>query len=139
MKIKQILPSNNPNKYHLLIESKLIPSYYSTRDDVYNDYYDLNLYGMFDDNENLLCSCSIEKYNELVFMKRFVMVGEHGNGYFKQMVSLIIKEEPHICLTINKDNIKVADILNELGFINAGEVIDRTGKYTYELYQGGRA
>ncbi|AVX47483.1 hypothetical protein C5023_000129 [Staphylococcus phage vB_SauM_0414_108] len=136
MEIRNITPHFKQNN-HSLIQSKLVESYYLTREDIYNDYYNWNLYGMFD-NDTLLCSCAIEKHNELVFMKRFVMVGEYGKGYFKQMVSLIIKEEPHICLTIDKDNIKVANILDELGFINVGDVIDRTGKYTYELYQGGR-
>lgn len=137
MEIKMLAPHGN-TKYYRQIQDSVKETYYLKREDIYQDYINWNIHGMFD-GDTLLCSCVIEEHNELVFMKRFVMVGEYGKGYFKQMVELILETQPHICLTIEPTNHKVAKMLNELGFVNTGEVIDKTGKYTYELYQGGRA
>ena len=136
MKLKRISPRYNSDKLEYILES-VRENYYLTTGYIEDDYHKYNLYGMFD-NDNLLCSCSIEYYNEFVFMKRFVMVREHGNQYFKKMVKLILEIEPHICLTIEPTNYKVASILKELGFGYVGKVLDRTGTYTYELYQGGK-
>lgn len=136
MKIKRITPRFNSKELELIID-KLEENYYLSIDYIKNDYYNWSLYGMFD-NDTLLCSCAIEYYNEFVFMKRFVMVGEHGNQYFKKMIELLLKSEPHICLTIEPTNHKVSSILKDLNFKYVGEVLDRTGTYLYELYQGGK-
>lgn len=136
MKIKRITPRFNSKELELIID-KLEENYYLSIDYIKNDYYNWSLYGMFD-NDTLLCSCAIEYYNEFVFMKRFVMVGEHGNQYFKKMIELLLKTEPHICLTIEPTNHKVSSILKDLNFKYVGEVLDRTGTYLYELYQGGK-
>lgn len=137
MKLKRISPRFNSKELGLIID-RLEENYYLSIEYIKNDYYNWSLFGMFD-NDILLCSCAIEYYNEFVFMKRFVMVGEYGRGYFKEMVKLILEVEPHICLTIEPTNKKVASILEDLNFKYIGEVLDRTGTYTYELYQGGES
>lgn len=136
MKLKRISPRYNSDKLEYILES-VRENYYLTAGYVEDDYHKYNLYGMFD-NDTLLCSCAVEYYNEFVFMKRFVMVGEHGNQYFKKMIELLLKTEPHICLTIEPTNHKVSSILKDLNFKYIGEVLDRTGTYLYELYQGGK-
>ena len=135
MEIKRISHAFNNKNLDNILDS-LKESYYLSREDILNDYYKWNLYGMFD-RDTLLCSCTIEEYDEFVFMKRFVMVGEYGNQYFKKMVKLWLEVEPHICLTIAHDNYKVAKILKDLNFTYVGDVMDKTGTYTYELHQGG--
>lgn len=135
MEIRRISHAFNNENLSLILDS-VRESYYLSKEDIKNDCYKWNLYGMFD-KDKLICSCTIEEYNEFVFMKRFVMVSDYGNQYFKKMVKLLLEIEPHICLTIEHDNYKVAKILKELNFTYVGDVMDKTGNYTYELHQGG--
>lgn len=135
MEIRRISHAFNNKSLGLILDS-VKDSYYLSKEDIKSDYYKWNLYGMFDEDK-LLCSCTIEEYNEFVFMKRFVMVSDYGNQYFKKMIKLLLEIEPHICLTIEHDNYKVSKILKELNFTYVGNVMDKTGNYTYELHQGG--
>lgn len=109
-------------------------AYYLSKEDIVTDCAKGNLLGMYLKGE-LLCTATIEEFNDIDFMKRFVMVGPHGKGYFSVMVGLITQKFPYVCITVLPSNYKVSVILREAGFIYKGNVLDRTGEHEYTLFQ----